>query len=218
MKTHSVRRLTTTAVLIAISVVLAFLSDVLNLRLPFGGSVTLASMLPLVVIAYLYGTRWGLASAFCYSLLQLLVLSWRTVSAFFIPESDSYMILWQALLICVLDYLVAYTVIGFAGFTRKFKKQVALPLGALLGVSLRYVTHIVSGALFYGAWAEWFFAEGSELPAEFNSFFLNSFSGAGLSVAYSAVYNGLYMIPEIVITALAAAAIAFLPQIKKELD
>lgn len=215
MKQVSVRRLTTSAILIALSMILAFLSDVLNLRLPMGGSVTLASMLPIVVLSYLYGTRWGLASAFTYSLMQLLILSWRTVSAFFIPDSDSYMVLWQALLICLLDYLVAYTVLGFSGLCRKFNKHLALPLGAALGVTLRYLVHIVSGAVFYGAWAQWFFEEGSELPAAFNQFFLNSFSGAGLSVAYSAVYNGLYMIPEIILTTLGACAISFLPQIER---
>lgn len=216
MKRSSVRRLTTTAILLAISVILAFLSDTLNLRLPMGGSVTLASMLPLVLISYLYGVKWGLGAAFTYSLMQLFFLSYRTVSAFFIPDSDSYMILWQALLICFLDYVVAYSVLGLSGLCRKMKKHVALPLGAVVGVSLRYLVHVVSGAVFYGAWAEWFFEEGSELPAAFNAFFLNNLSGAALSVGYSAVYNGLYMIPEIVLTALAAGAVAFLPQIRKE--
>ncbi len=215
MKHSSVRRLTTTALLLAVSVILAFLSDALNLRLPMGGSITLASMLPLVLIAYLYGTGWGLCASFCYSLIQMFILSWRTVSAFFLPDSDSYMILWQALLVCLLDYIVAYTVIGFAGLVRKNKPRLALPLGALIGVGLRYVVHIVSGAIFYGAWAEWFFEEGSELPAAFNAFFLEHFSGTMLSVSYSAVYNGLYMIPEILLTVLFAAAIAFLPQLQK---
>lgn len=213
MTRFSVRRLTTTAILIAASVILAFLSDVLNLRLPFGGSVTLASMLPLVVIAYLYGTRWGLASAFCYSLLQLLVLSWRTVAAFFIPDSDSYMILWQALCVCLLDYVVAYTVVGFSGVCRKMDRRLALPLGAAIGTALRYGVHVVSGAIFYGAWAEWFFEEGSALPQAFNAFFLQHFAGGALSVAYSAVYNGLYMLPEIVLTTVCAAAVSFLPQL-----
>lgn len=216
MKQLSVRRLTTSAILIAASVILAFLSDVLNLRLPLGGSFTLASMLPLVVIAYLYGTRWGLACAFCYSLLQMLVLSWRTVAAFFLPGSDSYMVLWQAILVCLLDYVLAYTVIGFSGLFRRFKARLALPLGALVGVSLRYLVHIISGAVFYGTWAEWFFTEGSGFSEGVNAFFLNSFSGASLSVAYSAVYNGLYMIPEIILTTVCAAAIAFLPQLSRK--
>ncbi|MBQ2730831.1 MAG: energy-coupled thiamine transporter ThiT [Clostridia bacterium] len=216
MKQLSVRRLTTTAILIAISVILAFLSDALGLRLPFGGSLTLASMLPLVVASYLYGVRWGLATSFVYALMQMLILSWHTVSAFFIPGSDSYTALWQALLICLIDYVIAYTVIGFSGSVRRLKKKVALPLGAFIGLSLRYLAHVVSGAIFYGAWAEWFFEEGSELPASFNVFFLENFSGAGLSIAYSVVYNGLYLIPEIILTTICAAAIAFLPQISRE--
>ena len=216
MKQLSVRRLTTSAILIAASVILAFLSDVLNLRLPFGGSFTLASMLPLVIIAYLYGTKWGLACSFCYSLLQMLVLSWRTVASFFLPVSD--FVLWQAVSVCLLDYVVAYTVIGLSGLFRKLRAKVALPLGALVGVSLRYLVHIVSGAIFYGAWAEWFFEEGSGFSASVNAFFLNSFSGTGLSVAYSAVYNGLYMIPEILLTTACAAAIAFLPQLSLKED
>ena len=45
---------------------------------------------------------------------------------------------------------------------------------------------------------------------------LDRVSGQALALLYSVVYNGLYMIPEIIITALAAVLVSRIPQIKKE--
>lgn len=198
----------TCALLIALSTVLALVSDVLPLRLPFGGSITLASMLPIVIAAYLFGTGWGLGSAFVYSVIQLFI-SFKTVSAYFLPGEDQ-MILWKALLICLLDYIVAYTLIGFSGLFRKAIKNPspALCLGSVVGLFLRYFAHIVSGAIFFGSWANWFFEDSfpeyGEAAGRFSAWALAHFSGSGLGWFYSAVYNGLYMIPEIVLTAILA--------------
>lgn len=213
-KSFKTKRLITSAMLIAVAAVIAYICGLLPLRLPFGGSFTIASMLPLVIIAYMYGTLWGVLSAFVYSVVQILI-SYNTVSAFFIPDSDSYTVLWKALLIIALDYIAAYTVVGLAGLCRGMKsKTAALSVGSLVGVSLRYLVHIISGWIFYGEWAEWFFSKEGVYEA-FGKSFLSVFSGQGLALMYSVVYNGLYMIPEIVITALVAVLVSRLPQIKK---
>ncbi|MBQ0010508.1 MAG: hypothetical protein KBS76_05360 [Ruminococcus sp.] len=47
---------------------------------------------------------------------------------------------------------------------------------------------------------------------------LNSMSGAGLPVLYSAIYNGIYMIPEMVLTGIAAFIIGKIPYITKQAD
>ena len=51
------KKLVTTAMLLAMAVLLSLVQV---LKLPFGGSVTLVSMLPVVLIAYMFGTKWGL--------------------------------------------------------------------------------------------------------------------------------------------------------------
>jgi thiamine transporter len=69
-------------------------------------------------------------------------------------------------------------------------------------LSLRYIVHIISGTVFFGSWAEWFFSQ--EGFYSVGEKILSSFSGNTLALIYSAFYNGLYMIPEIIMTAVAA--------------
>ena len=211
MKKQSTVRLVESALLIAIAAVLELISKALGLELPFGGTITLASMFPIVLIAYKYGTKWGLLSGFTYSLVQML-LGAKTVSAMFLPGDDQ-MVLWQAICICLLDYVLAYTLLGLGGiFKGKFKKPAAeLALGALVALLLRYLVHIVSGAIFYGAYAEWFFTQ--EGFYSIGEKILGTFSGSSLAIAYSIFYNGLYMVPEIILTTVVAAILGSVPQI-----
>ena len=190
------------------------------LNLPFGGSFTIGSMLPIVLVSYMYGIKWGFFVSFTYSVLQILMdLALGTgssvVMALFMPESDGYMGGFAAIAILLLDYLVAYTVIGIGGiFRNRFKnKGAAVCVGSVVALSLRYLAHIVSGTIFYGAWAEWFFSQ--EGFYSVGGWILEHFSGTGLSLIYSIFYNGLFMIPEIVITAAAAVIVARIPYIKK---
>ena len=211
MKKQSTVRLVESALLIAIAAVLELISKALGLELPFGGTITLASMFPIVLIAYKYGTKWGLLSGFTYSLVQML-LGAKTVSAMFLPGDDQ-MVLWQAICICLLDYVLAYILLGLGGiFKGKFKKPAAeLALGAFVALLLRYLVHIVSGAIFYGAYAEWFFTQ--EGFYSIGEKILGTFSGSSLAIAYSIFYNGLYMVPEIILTTVVAAILGSVPQI-----
>ena len=211
MKKQSTVRLVESALLIAIAAVLELISKALGLELPFGGTITLASMFPIVLIAYKYGTKWGLLSGFTYSLVQML-LGAKTVSAMFLPGDDQ-MVLWQAICICLLDYVLAYTLLGLGGiFKGKFKKPAAeLALGAFVALLLRYLVHIVSGAIFYGAYAEWFFTQ--EGFYSIGEKILGTFSGSSLAIDYSIFYNGLYMVPEIILTTVVAAILGSVPQI-----
>ena len=211
MKKQSTVRLVESALLIAIAAVIELISKALGLELPFGGTITLASMFPIVLIAYKYGKKWGLLSGFTYSLVQML-LGAKTVSAMFLPGDDQ-MVLWHAICICLLDYVLAYTLLGLGGiFKGKFKKPAAeLALGAFVALLLRYLVHIVSGAIFYGAYAEWFFTQ--EGFYSIGEKILGTFSGSSLAIAYSIFYNGLYMVPEIILTTVVAAILGSVPQI-----
>ena len=208
------KRLAVSAIMLASAVILAVLSAPIP-PLPFGGSFTVASMLPIVLIAYMYGTKWGILTAFTYSVLQMLI-SFNTVQAFFLPDNENYMgNVGFALLICIIDYVIAYTALGFGGIFRKVIKNqtVALILGVIFALSLRYIAHIISGYIFFGAWAEWFFSQdGLGIIGEWT---LGTFSGNGLSLFYSVFYNGLYMIPEILITSLVDIPVSRIPYVKK---
>lgn len=191
------KRLVNTAMLIAIATVLSVFQP---FQLPFGGGITIASMMPIVIIAFCYGTKWGLFSAFIFSLLQMF-LGAKTITAFFLP-GDSQMALGAALIVCFLDYIAAYTVLGFGGILKgKIKNDLtAITLGSVISLSLRYLVHIISGAVFFGSWAEWFFTQ--EGFYAIGAKIMETCSGNTLSWIYSIFYNGTYMLPEIVITAI----------------
>ena len=213
------QRLTTSAVMLSLAVILAMVCALIPfLNLPFGGGFTLASMLPIVLISYMYGIRWGVFSAAVYSLMQIVMDLYlgkgSTIMALFLPEGDEFMGYGAAVAILLIDYVVAYSVLGFGGiFRKKIKnKAVALALGVAFALTLRYVAHIISGFIFYGAWAEWFFSQ--ENFYSIGGWIIDSFSGKGLALIYSIFYNGLYMIPEIIITVVAAIGVSKISVIK----
>ncbi len=211
MTKTNTKQLVVSALMIAIGTVLSMLK---LFELPFGGTVTVASMVPVVLLGYIYGTRWGLFSAFIYSVLQLVLgVATGIVSTMFLPGEEQ-MALWMALSICILDYILAYVVLGFGGlFKGKLKSAgLEISLGAILSVFLRLVMHTISGFIFYGAWAEWFFSgEGGLADISFLSGFctwvMENIQGKGLSLFYSVIYNSAYMLPELIITAIVAPII-----------
>ena len=71
-------RLTVSAIMIALASVLSLFTP---LALPQGGGITIMSMLPIILISYRYGLKWGTATAFIYSVIQLL-FGFSTVSAY----------------------------------------------------------------------------------------------------------------------------------------
>ena len=124
------------------------------------------------------------------------------------------MVLWMAVCVCVLDYLLAYTMLGFGGiFKNKLKNaSLEISLGAVVSLFLRFLVHIISGAVFFGSWASWFFGDESglsQIPAlsGFSSWVIENLSGNAIALLYSIIYNGAYMIPEIIITVIIAPVI-----------
>ena len=69
---------------------------------------------------------------------------------------------------------------------------------------MRYICHIVSGCIFFGSYAEWFFAQES---VSYGAQILQNYSGMTLVLIYSTIYNGTFMIPEIIMTTVAAAVL-----------
>ena len=122
------KRLTESAMLLSIAVVLEFVSKMFIPEMPFGGQVTLVSMLPVVLISYRHGVKWGLVAGLGYALIEMLIGA-KTVAAAFQPGyfGDGTMIL-NALIMCVLDYLAAFTVLGLGGI---FRNKITHPGAAL---------------------------------------------------------------------------------------
>lgn len=207
------KRLTESAMLLAMAIVLELVSKSFLPEMPFGGQVTLVSMLPVVLISYRYGTKWGIVSGLCYALIEM-VIGAKTVAAAFQPGyfGDDTMI-FNAIIMCLLDYILAFTLLGLGGIFRdKIKNPgVSLMCGSLVALGARYLAHILSGYILFSGWAEWFFTQDG-FPA-WGARLVESLSPSLLGWVYSIVYNGMYMVPEIILTALAALLIARVPKI-----
>ena len=213
MKKERVHMLVESAMLLTLGVVLELVSKFVIPEMPFGGQLTLASMLPLVLISYRYGVKWGLFSGVVYSVLQM-ALGVKTVTAAFQPGYfGDHAMIFNALVMILLDYLLAYTVLGLGGiFRNKIKKPgLSLMCGSLVALFCRYVAHILSGYVLFAGWAEWFFTQDG-FPA-WGAKLVESVSPGFLGFLYSVVYNGMYMLPEIILTAVAAVLIARVPKI-----
>ena len=205
---NKTKRLTESAMLLAVAIVLELVSKMFIPEMPFGGQVTLVSMLPVVLISYRYGVRWGLVAGLGYALIEM-VLGAKTVAAAFQPGyfGDGTMIV-NALIMCDLDYLAAFTLLGLGG---AFRDRISHPgkalcLGSILALGARYVCHVASGYILFSGWAEWFFTQDG-FPA-WGAALVERLSPQMLGFVYSLVYNGMYMVPEMILTALMAVLVA----------
>ena len=175
-RNEHLRALSESALMIALATALGFIKII---DMPYGGAVTVASMLPVAIISYRHGVGRGLFAATVYGgiqqILGLSMLSWATS--------------WQAVLaIVLLDYIVAFAVIGFAGVFRNAvqNQAAAITLGCFLASLLRYFCHVISGAT---VWA------GLSIPTE-------------AALSFSFAYNATYMIPETIILLVCAVYVA----------
>ena len=186
------KRVDESGVLIALATILSFIK--ISPQFLYGGGVTVFSMVPLCVLACKYGTAWGLCCGLCYGALQMI---WGAAGS----QAFAGLTPLACVVMAMLDYVVAYGVIGFAGaFCTKGRASARRAvLGGAMAVGLRYAAHFLSGVVLWGSYAEWFFAE--NMNNAFGQGVLARFSGTGLACIYSAVYNGLYMVPEIILTA-----------------
>lgn len=215
MKKKNLYWLVESAVMIALAAVLELVAKMIIPELPFGGQVTIVSMLPVILVGWKYGICKGIITGFVYSLVQM-ALGVKTISSLILPTSDDYLGgLGNVVLMFVFDYVVAYTVLGLGAiFKQKIKNNsLSLTLGAFTVLTLRYLSHIISGYILYGAWAEWFFTQDGFYS--WGETIMNTYTGNALSLVYSIVYNGFYMIPEIIITTVVAMIIGKIPQITK---
>ncbi|MDR2634510.1 MAG: energy-coupled thiamine transporter ThiT, partial [Clostridiales bacterium] len=134
---------TTEIVYAAVCIAVSFaLSYIRILKLPQGGSVTIASLVPIAVYSYKFGVKKGMMCCFIYGMLQALQDPWIVHPLQFF-----------------LDYPIAFALIGLTGLFRKAKfteNKTNIALTALAGfiVALlgRYLSHAVSGAVFFGTY------------------------------------------------------------------
>ena len=177
------QKLTESGVMLALTTVLSVFAIA---KMLYGGEITFASMLPMIIIAYRYGFRWGMLTGAAYGLIQMLLglnnVSYATSAV-------------AAIAIIVLDYLLAFMSVSVAAVFRGVRRQsTGLTLAALAVCLARYLFHVISGCT---VWA------GLSIPT-------------ADALIYSLIYNATYMLPETVVTCVAAVYLGSVVDFRKE--
>lgn len=142
---------------IAISVALSYVLNLIIIyHLPQGGSITLGSMVPILLLALRRGPYIGVFAGTVFGLVQLALGGY-----------------WFTLAQVIIDYPIAFAALGLAGFFKKYPM-----IGVTIGVAVRFIAHFLSGVIFFAEYA----------PPELGPYL------------YSAIYNGSYLIPELIIS------------------
>ena len=162
----------------AVCAALSFALSFAKLPMAYGGSITLASMLPLFLYCYAFGIARGAVVGTVYGILQFIQ------APFFLNAPQFF-----------LDYIIPFAAICLAAVFKKLKSRTAsVLLGALLFSAVRLASHVLSGITFFNlGWIVTlpFFGAGDQFSA----------------FMYSLLYNSIYMVPETVILCAALASL-----------
>ncbi len=157
----------------AMAMALAVVTSLIRFAsLPMGGSITLFSMFFICFMGYLYGPKVGILTGIAYGVLQLII--------------GPYV---YAPLQVLLDYPLAFGALGLSGFF--YKKKNGLVPGLLVGMTGRYLCHVLSGYIFFASYA----------PEGMNP------------LVYTLGYNATYILPELIATVI----LVLLPPMAKAL-
>ena len=169
------KTLTACAIMAAMACVLAMFPV---FKLPNGGSVTLASMVPIIFVSLKYGNRWGLITGAVFCAVQMM-------TGFYPPPTPTLI---NFFLLIALDYIIPFMLLGTARlFSDLFGGGIAgASFGAFCVTLLRFASHFFSGIILWQAYC----------PEEQAVWF------------YSLTVNGSYMIPEIIISTVATCVLA----------
>jgi thiamine transporter len=166
----AVRMLTESALMLAVATVLGLLPIY---SFPNGGSITIGSMIPIILISIKYPFYWSLAVAMVYSAIQMM-------TGFYAPPTETLL---SYIAVVLLDYVFAFGVLALAGLLYKALYAIKVMQRRLCAAMvacflLRFAFHYTSGLIIWGSYAP----EGQPVWL------------------YSLVYNGPYMLGEIFIS------------------
>ena len=191
--TFDLHTLTEAAIMVALAVVLSLIKVY---EAPYGGSVTLLSMAPIIILSLRYGCGVGLAGGFVFSIIQL-ILGLNNVG--WVPDLGGKVL-------CILfDYIIPFTLLGLGGMFRsiRFSKDektnlvVAALLGTLVVTLIRFACHVFSGVVvWYALDLEWYADDPNHIVNRYGP------------VLFSTIYNGSFMLPEIIETCIGVPLLA----------
>ncbi len=169
--TAKTRVLTESAILVALSIAIFTVSDLLPWPFIYGGSFSLFGQVPIIVVSYRHGIKNGLAASTVLAIFEM-IIGYKNFT--YVTGIASYLIVTFA------DYIVAFGCLGLGGmFKGKLNKQsTELVLGGIIVCIIRFICHFISGITIWTGYCP----EGMAI------------------VTYSFFYNGSYMAIELVLT------------------
>ena len=193
-KKKSIYALCQCGIFISLATILSFLPVY---KMPMGGSVTLASMLPILLIGVMFGYKWGFGASSVYMAIQLAQALIEGNVFVWCVSDDTFESILIVTTCALFDYVVPFAILGFSAFAKP-KAGKKLNIGKVCAtfsvlIFIRFLCHLLTGVVIWGQWAP---------------------EGMGKFV-YSLAYNGQYMLPELIITIVITALILSSKQIEK---
>ncbi|MGI6700979.1 MAG: energy-coupled thiamine transporter ThiT [Christensenellales bacterium] len=158
----------------AVSIGLSFaLSYIKVFEMPYGGAITVGSLVPLIIFSYVYGFRAGLFAGAVYGLLQFMQGPYFLTPVQFL-----------------LDYILAFAAISAAGAVGLIinNRRTALIVSVPCVLIVRLIIHILAGFIFYSSVT----MRAGEIPIFGNTSTMSGFT-------YSFLYNTTYILPDMLI-------------------
>lgn len=184
MNISKTRKLVEAALMIALATVLSYVKV---FEAPMGGSITAFSQVPIIIIGYRLGLKWGLFTGVVHGILQMLLQGLGNFA--YVQGIGSYLIL------IFFDYVLAFAVLGIGGaiFSKAIKIQpLGIALGAVVASAMRFICHFISGVTIWGEYAD----------------------GWKSVWVYSLGYNGFYMLFECLISVVGVIALSLIFDLK----
>lgn len=199
-------KLTVSAIMVALSTVLSIIPTPISL--PYGGSVTIFSFVPILFVGYAYGVAWGVGAGVVHGIIQMII----GISGAVAETGFKW---WQVVLCALLDYIIAFGMLGLAGTFKKSIKnpQASFAVGTLFACVLKYASHFLSGYILFRGYAEWFFTQDS--VKAIGSKILSTYGGNVLGIIYSLFYNATFSVPETILSLVMVVVLISVKPIRK---
>ncbi len=185
--TRKIRILTESAIMVALSIAIFVISDLLPWPFIYGGSFSLFGQVPIIIVSYRHGIKNGLVASTALAIFEM-IIGYRNFT--YVTGIIAYLI------VAFADYIVAFGCLGLGGMFRgKFKNQsMELILGGIIVCVIRFICHFISGVTIWTGYC----------PED-------------MAIAtYSLFYNGSYMAIELVLTVIGLLAVGKMFKLDKE--
>lgn len=177
-RTAKTRVLTESAIMVALSIAIFTVSDLLPWPFIYGGSFSLFGQVPIIIVSYRHGIKNGIVASTALAIFEM-IIGYKNFT--YVTGIVAYLI------VAFADYIIAFGCLGLGGmFKGKLKsRSTELVLGGIIVCIIRFLCHFISGITIW-----------------------TGYCPEGMTIAvYSLFYNGSYMAIELVLTVIGLLAV-----------